>query len=729
MSRNAAAAERPNRFGKRKDKKYHLQYGKWATEEMYSPLHRSHINKTLINWNFYKGNQWIFDEDLTNFLLDDSGDYRHRIKLSKNLIRPIVEQWVGNAVRMSFNTKVVSISEFVINRREKELAKVLNLTKIAQNVPEFADTLKQNFPIGDTEEETLEIFENTFTDSYEKHLNALLKSLKDNTRLDELKVRWARHVAMSGMGIYKDFEQNFEYVGEDVNPLFFFWDRSAKKPDLSDASYMGEIMYMDVVSIAERFGKKMKNSDIQALEKYSATSANSINSTIKNFYGIKGDKIPVYETYWVDQELREYAWVKDEADYPVYALINHKDSKYKDKDIVEPPTEGAKEKMRGRKKDKLYLDVLRFSIFVPGEEVGHKEDIMLDFGIVPYQATDRHNPSSVKFPYSVYTWIYENGEVLSPVDDIIDTQRFSNRVLSVTEALINNSGGAGVAIAEQAISDRDKEHQTLADIKKGKPITVDVSRVGSVTNAVHSYDASIPNGIGKYFDIINAMGGSMREITAVNQEMTGNTGASQLVGVTQANMAQGSLVQEPIFFTISQLVLRACESMVNRGRLIYADNPRRLAIFTGDKGVQEIIITKDMALEDFRLKVSRSVDPATERVTVDNQVLQFMGIGLLDRKSAANLLGRASLEELYDEVRVFAKDMEVVEKQQAQMMQQQEQAQQQQMMMMQQQQEQARREDQQMKMMDKEKDIQAEMDKIFARGAVQARNQRIKNQG
>ena len=715
---------RPNRFSTKKDKKYHLDFSKYAASEIDSYLHRMHINKILVNFNFYKGNQWIFDEDLTNFLVDESGDYRDRIKLTKNLVRPIVDNWVGSAVRMSFSTKVVSNSEFVINRREKQLARMLNLTEIANQSEEpFKSEIQSRFPVGDTAEETFGIFENTFIDRHEKNLNNLLKALKDKVGLEELKVRWARNFAISGMGIYKDFEQNYEYVGSDVNPLFFFWDRSAKKPDLSDASYMGEIMYMDVVGIIERFGGKMKNSDIKALENYSVNKRSTVNDNIRNYYGIKGNKIPVYETYWLDQEKQEYAWVEDEAGYPMYSLINHKKSSYTDKDIIEAPTDEAKERMKGKKKHKIYKDVLRWCIYTPAEETGAGKDIVMDFGIVPYQPCNTSRPSEVRFPYSVYTWVYENGEVLSPIDDVIDTQRFVNRTLSVTESLINNSGGAGVAIAEQAIPDRDKEHQVLSDVKRGKPITVDVGRVGSVTNAVHSYDASMPNGIGKYFDIINTMGASMGEITSVNRDMTGNTGSSQLVGVTQANIQRGSLVQEPIFFAISQLMIKSCESMVDRGRLIYADNPRRLAIYTGDEGVQEIVITRDMALEDFRLSVKRSVDEATERQMVDTQVIQFMQLQMLDRKSAANLLGRASLEEFYDAVRAFSKDMAQVEAQQSQMQQQQAMAQQQMMAQQQQIQAEEKERDREMEVMKQQMKSQGEIDNTIAKGNVAARNQ------
>jgi hypothetical protein len=81
-------------------------------------LYRKYINKCLINWSFFKGQdgQWIFDEDVESFFLDESGDIRNRLKWTKNVIKPMVQQYVGNAIRLSYDAKATCISDFVINK-------------------------------------------------------------------------------------------------------------------------------------------------------------------------------------------------------------------------------------------------------------------------------------------------------------------------------------------------------------------------------------------------------------------------------------------------------------------------------------------------------------------------------------------------------------------------------------------------------------------------------------
>ena len=53
--------------------------------------------------------------------------------------------------------------------------------------------------------------------------------------------------------------------------------------------------------------------------------------------------------------------------------------------------------------------------------------------------------------------------------------------------------------------------------------------------------------------------------------------------------------------------------MAEVGKRIYADNPRRLAIVTGDKGMEHILMTKDTRLEDFRVFVDRAESEQTAK--------------------------------------------------------------------------------------------------------------------
>ena len=118
--------QRPNRLEDKKNEDYHVKFGRWCLQTINNTNYKKFVTKTLVNWSFYKGGdgQWIFEEDLEAFFLDESGDVRNRLKMTENIIRPMVNQYVGNAIRLSYNAKAQATSDFAINAREKELERL-----------------------------------------------------------------------------------------------------------------------------------------------------------------------------------------------------------------------------------------------------------------------------------------------------------------------------------------------------------------------------------------------------------------------------------------------------------------------------------------------------------------------------------------------------------------------------------------------------------------------------
>lgn len=664
-------SSRPNRLLDKKDKDYHLQYARWALTSMNHPIHRRFITKTLVNWSFYKGGdgQWIYDEDLEAFFLDESGDVRNRLKISKNLIRPMVEQYVGNAVRLAYDAGVESASDFVINRREQELARLKYYEWVANRFPDAKEIITDRVPIGENEMETEELFENSFVDDYTESMNNLLKYIEKDINIQELKVVITKHLALSGLGVYKGFEQNQNYIGDYVDPLFFFFDLSAKKPDLSDAEYMGEWYYLDVPSILERY-QNLTKTERQTIERYSINESIDIHRLINNYYSVGGAKVPVYEVYWKDIEEQEYGYVEDPFGYPYFTRINHEESQYTDKDLIEPPPNAHKKILKeGEKKAKIYVDILRYCIFIPREEVGVEtsQDIILEWGEAPYQEKYKLDPSNVQFPYKCYTWSYDKGEVLSPIDDAINPQRFINRTLSVAESHINNMRGTGTIIAKDAVDPRDGEENIHRNINKSKTIFVDTSRVGSVQNAVGTYGSNLNQGTLGLFNVIKEMQVSLQDMTGINEAMTGTQGGSDaLVGVIESQIQRGSLVQEPFYWALTSILKQAYQHMATVGKRIYAESPRRLSITVGDKGAVPIIITEDMAMDDFRSFIERKQDEDSEKQNANALIFQLVQFNMLDDVRAANLYGRADANLVAKAMREYAREKQQQRNMQAQ---------------------------------------------------------------
>ena len=153
------SAVRPSRLTGNKDKDYHKLFARWCIGGAFNNYLNAFYMKSMINWNFYRGNQWLYNEDLTAFLMDESGDVRNRVKFVENIIRPMVEQYVGNAIRTDYTYRATSINETVINRRELQLAKLKTLTNLANKTsPEFGEMLRENLPIGKDTAETEDSF-------------------------------------------------------------------------------------------------------------------------------------------------------------------------------------------------------------------------------------------------------------------------------------------------------------------------------------------------------------------------------------------------------------------------------------------------------------------------------------------------------------------------------------------------------------------------------------------
>jgi len=652
--------QRPNRLDSVKDEAYHAKMATYCLGSMNNPTYLRYIQKCLINYSFYEGGdgQWIFEEDTVNFFLDESGDSRHRTKWVKNIIKPMVRQFMGNAIRLSYDAEAQCISPFVINKREMELKRIKGFEQVSKQFPFFEGIIKDNLPIGDTEEETEVIFENTFVEDYVEDINNLMEYISTEIKLtSEIKEELTRSLALYGMGIYKGGELNRDYTGGVVLPFFFGWDMSAMKRDLRDAEYQFDWGYYDAPSIFEKY-QNIEKLHMESIKNYGNLNGSlNIHRFINNVYVNTAGKVPVYNVYWKDIEKKEAGWVKDEYGYPYFCYIND-GLGYTDKDLIEAPTEDEKKRMNGKLKETVYHSFTRYAVIIPGEEIGSKSgDIVLEYGLVPYGEKYVRKPSECYFPYKIGTWDYERGNVLTPLDDVIDPQRFHNRIMSVVESHIINMRGTGTVISEDAISDSDGEAETMRKINGSKPITVDTSRVGSVQNAVGTYGTNIGQGTYQMFQVLGEIDKMIQDVTGVNDAMTGTQGGQDvLVGVLDAQIQRGSIVQEPFYAALTSILNGVFQQIASVGKEIYINNPQKLSMMVGDKGSVSIRLTDDHALMDYRIAVKRS-ESREQGVQAGNALLfTLLQAQLIDSVRFSNLFDRANTTMIARAMREYQRE-------------------------------------------------------------------------
>ena len=682
-----SSSGKPNRLdserypNKNTNEEYHLDYGKWAWGAGNDYRHQEWVEKTVINKRFYKGDQWIQDEDLEAFLKDSTGEHRNRIKVIHNIVRPMVEQYRGNAIRLKINATARSVSKMSINRRDQALAEQIFKTEVSNEFEEIGEALRANDQsIGADESETTAIFENLYVDQYSIMINRLLKYVSNLNQFENQQVRISENLALSGLGVNKAFQHGGHQRYKVVESDEFWFDRDARKKDLTDASFMGMTEPMDPALIFEKW-ENIPDEQKRYIENYVSENSEGTMTSVDTGRTWNQSRVPVVSAYWRDTEKYKYGWVLDENGYELLTKIDYvypgeEEPRYTEKDVIDPP-ESPKNKRLFKKKNtrNMYVDVLRYAVFIPGESIATEaqksnpdyeyNDILLEFGLDDYQETNMLDISNVKFPFKCATWGYVDGEVFSPVDDAINPQRLINRVLSVAESQLNNAGGSGPVIDESTIGSQDID-EIRTSINQGDAITLHTKGKG-IPNSIGQYDASPSAGTYKMFDMIPIMENMLKSTTGINEGLTGqSTGSDQLVGVTQLMIQRGSLMQEPFYAALADVFLQMYQHTATVGKRFYIDNERELAIATGDDGLEVLTLAKDMRNEDFKTFIKRENVDSILTAQANQMLGLFFELQLIDKVTFANLYDRATPEEVTFEMRKKMGEQQELQRRQAQ---------------------------------------------------------------
>ena len=672
---------KPSRLTATKGEKYHLDMARHCVGVgYYDRRHTDWLKKIALNKRFYKGDQFVKDEDLSAFFLSATGDATTRIKMVFNIIRPMVEQYRGSSINMDFNGQVYAVGSQAYSRKIKRYERLDFYDDLARELPDqLSKAITDRLPVGRSKAETQKNFEDIDVDDVVETFNSFLSNLKKRNRLESYKLPFAQSMAFSGNVTNYPYEHHGHWAFRHVQSENFFWDRSAREYDLRDASFWGERWDVDNATIFETW-QDMQQSDRLAIDNYDMNNAdiyynqgNPGEATSSGVDMVKRGKTPVFRVIWVDTEEFEYGYVKDAYGEPYMDRINYT---YEDEDkprftmedvipLEQLPAE--KKKRIGKKKTrKMKVDILRFCEFIPNEYTGvyktnnggDYNDIVLKFGIFEGCERDPLSPFNILPPYITNFWSYVDGEALSPIDDSIDPQRLINRFISISENRINRSSSDFIAYDEDALPGEDGAEKTmLRDIAQGNPVRLR-TRGRGLPNAVMNVQSNISNSTFSMFNMVNSIVGFNQHTTGINSEMNGQAsgGSEQLVGVTEALIQRGSILQQPFYNAISEVHLGLFNSMLTRGKRIYANNGTELYDMVGKEGAQIIKITKSMAMEDMACDIRRDAgDPILKQAA--NQTLDILADkGFIDKGTYATLYGRSTPESIGVALRRIAKE-------------------------------------------------------------------------
>jgi hypothetical protein len=249
---------------------------------------------------------------------------------------------------------------------------------------------------------------------------------------------------------------------------------------------------------------------------------------------------------------------------------------------------------------------------------------------------------------------------------MIDPQRMINRFWSAQEAQINRATPPVTVIDKNIVDPEEGEEGLRRNIRNGDPVLVN-GKYG-VNNSVVQLSGTRLDGFQYLSESISQVKSAALAITGVNEQMLG-TGSLELVRNTQAMINRGTLIQEDFYFSIADVMKQIYQSIVSRGRKIYADSPHVLINAVGEDGADRIIFTRDDCLEDYRVDLQRSL-PEPDLIEQGNALMmQLLQMGMLDTNTISKMLNMATPAEVYSASRRFLKLKQELEREQAEMQQ------------------------------------------------------------
>lgn len=598
---------RPSRLLSKKGEQYHIDCANHYLSAMNWGLHDAFVYKCLVNDAFIQGEQWILENELDSFFMDDSGESLNRIRYVNNIVRPMIEYYRGNTIRMDFSVEAEAISSEAINRRELELTKLLVIQSMIESNPEspISQFLMQTYLVGNSEEETRRLFRTKYTDKYAEYVTNICTQISKENDFDLLKHVIGEDVYAYGVGVAYEEEWASTQTFRKIDPKSMIFDYSSLMPNFSDAGFMGHWEYLNVSEIIELHPDLTKK-QIEHIESIGQYYASSNNYSFLSSGG--SGKIPVCVLYWTDSDREEYGLVLDNFGYPCLKKLNHKypdGTVYTDASLIENSLDLFPSVLRGKNKSVVFPDSTRYIKFIPNSIAGHRfnnstPDVVLKYGELEYTSNYGLQRRNAIFPYSLFCWSYRNGVISSPIDDMIDPQRLLNRVISVSEARFSNTQGDFTIVDKRMFED---EEEAAAKMKKGDVIFAD--RGNELNNSVYQ-NRQDPSKFAILFNVAETIKKFTGEIIGGGVALTGGGGAYRATGsVYDAQLSQGQLMQEPIFFCINRILYGCYDLIVKRGFKIYLRNPQKLISMLGEDAFAMLSQVDDLANEDFRVFIKR----------------------------------------------------------------------------------------------------------------------------
>lgn len=600
-----------------------------------------------------------------------------------NIIKPYIDQLLGEETKRSFNFQVCRISDEATSELQEKAKQMLmdyiQSSIMAKLSPENAQRYQEALQTGEVmqPEAIQKYLTKDYKDIAERTAYHTLQYLKRKLNLPHEFYKGWKDALIGGEEIYYVGIRNGQPYVERVNPMYFDYEKSVDLEYIHDAAWCCRKMIMSATEIYDRFYDKMSEKQLNELlelidEKpgsgmtpqvgkseldYNHVKLHKLNSFTDNPFDT--DQITVYHCCW--KSFKKIGFV---------TLINEETGEVEEYQVDEDyKVTGEEESVDW----KWIIEVWE------GYRIG--DDLYIGIQPLEYQHISADNPNSSKLPYTGVLYNNTNSKPRSLVSMMKPLQymyivvwyrlelamsRDKGKVPVVDVTQIPKSMGIDVnkwmhylGALGVAFINPYEEGWDVPGREGGRPATF---------NQFQSWDLSMANIIDQYVNLMAKIEDMVAKLTGITPQRQGSIAASELVGNTTQAITQSYHITEPWFWTHNQVKKEVLTMLLDTAKVAWKDNKTCLNYILDDATRAFITLSDDFFYSDMDVFIE---DSTKNRQDLD-QLKQLLQPAM---QNGASLLDIAEIITM-DNINMIKDRLEDIEQKRMEQMQQQQQAEQ-----------------------------------------------------
>ncbi|MDD3962468.1 MAG: hypothetical protein PHT77_11475 [Bacteroidales bacterium] len=457
-----------------------------------------------------------------------------------------------------------------------------------------------------------------------------LQAVKELNQTKEMDAQQFHEHILSGMVVgkvgydyFRELDRN-DVLIENINVNRIFFNTDVMDIRTKDLNLIGEIIDIDMDTLISRFARDRDDEeyirqayiDVKGFvtAQSDAMSADSVDSI--NFYSANDGKCRVYEIWYLKSEWR--LWVHDpsQGTYRFYRL--------EDEDMLHAEMESRiiraaqygilPEEIPQLKIERRYEQFWYVKFLTPNGKVLYE-------GETPY-LHQRH-------PYILSLYPLLDGEVWGLVEDVIDQQRYINRLISLLDYIMGTSAKGLLMVPEESIPEGMSPTDFSDEWTKVGGVIVYKSRGGTPAPTVISSNST---NIGAS-EILAVEMQLINQLTGINQAIQGIQSSASDPASKYAMMAQHSSMNNRDVIENFHSWIQRRDNIVLQTIIQFYNEKTYLGI-SGHSYADEAKYYDPEAVKDiqFFTQISAMSDTPVYRQMIDDTLFKLLELQVIDGK-------------------------------------------------------------------------------------------------